>query len=122
MLAGQTMSEAHEYPLYRRGVIGPLHALIGRSRFAVVCAGFDLRLMLPSESAARLDELGIAVVQLVPPDGDGERFYCDLDFAYTAFLAGHRQNAVAVRRDYSVCGFSRDDAEPLATLVASLCE
>jgi hypothetical protein len=119
-LAGRTLAEAPEYPLFHRGVIGPLHQLIGGAGFAVICRGFDLRLMLPAETAAELDDFGIEVVQLVAPDGDGARCYCDLDFAYTAFLVDHGRHAVAVRPDYSIVGSSLDDPEPLTALVTSL--
>jgi hypothetical protein len=116
ILAGSALSGRHSYPLFHRGVHGTFQDIAGPS-YALISIGVDTRLELSRDDLAFLDHLGATIVRIVPPDDDGAEGYCDLDFAYTAFLAGYRRQAVLVWPDGTIHG-SVADLTDLPDLVA----
>jgi hypothetical protein len=116
VLAGSTLPGPRSYPLYHRGahgtfddIVGPVYALIG--------IGVDAKSALSRADQVFLEHLGTAIVRIVPPDDDGWHGYCDLDFAYTAFLAAYRRQMVLVRPNGTIYG-SVADLSDLPDLVA----
>jgi hypothetical protein len=118
VLAGSPLPGRDSYPLFHRTVHGTLDDIIGHS-FALISIGVDAGAVLSHADQAFLARLGAVIVRIVPPDGDGADGYCDLDFGYTAFLAGHKRQAALVRPDGTIQG-SVDDVADLPDLVASL--
>lgn len=92
-------------------LVGPAHALLS--------IGVDAGSALPPADQAFLGSLGTALVRIVPPDGDASAGYCDLDFAYTVFLAEHQRQAALVRPDGTIFG-SAAELAGLPALVAGL--
>ncbi|MGQ4600598.1 hypothetical protein [Nocardia sp. R6R-6] len=91
----------YEYPLYHHGEIGTLSAIAG-ARYALVAVDIALDRLLPEEDLVFLRDIEASLVSLVPPDGDGQKGYCDLDLAYSAHLADSRRQALALRPDGTV--------------------
>lgn len=118
VLAGATLPGRRSYPLFHRRVHGTLDDIIGPS-FALIGIGVDAASALTRADQAFLEQMGAAIVRIVPPDDDGSDGYCDLDFAYTAFLAGYRRQVALVWPDGTIHGSVADLAD-LPDLVAGL--
>lgn len=117
-LAGSTLPGRRSYPLFHRGVHGTFDDIVGPA-YALLVIGADAESALPPADRSVLKRLGAALVGIVPPDSDGRDGYCDLDFAYTAFLARHERRAALVRPDGTIRG-SAVDLAGLPGLVAGL--
>jgi hypothetical protein len=118
VLAGSSLPGRRSYPLFHCGVHGTFDDLIGPAH-ALLSIGVDASSALPPADRAFLGRLGTALVRIVPPDGDAAAGYCDLDFAYTVFLAAHQRRVALVRPDGTICG-SAVDLAGLPALVAAL--
>jgi hypothetical protein len=117
-LAGASLPGRDSYPLFHRGAHGTFDDLVGQA-YALLSIGVDAGSALPPADRAFLDRLGTVLVRIVPPDGDAAAGYCDLDFAYTVFLAGYQRQAALVRPDGTVFG-SAVELTRLPGLVAGL--
>ena len=118
VLAGSPLPGRCSYPLFHHGVHGTFDDFVGPAH-ALLSIGADAGSALPPAGRAFLGTLGTVLVRIVPPDGDAAAGYCDLDFAYTAFLAGYRRQAALVRPDGTVYGSAVEPAG-LPALVAGL--
>jgi hypothetical protein len=118
VLAGSVLTGLRGYPIFHRDVHGTFDDIAGPS-YALISIGVDAWSALSADDQAFLGALGTATIRIVPPDDDGSDGYCDLDFAYTAFLAGYRRQAALTRPDGTIYGSVADLAD-LAELVARL--
>lgn len=118
VLAGSTLPGLRSYPLYHRGMHGTFDHIVGPA-YALISIGVDAAAALSRADHVFLKHLGTAIVRIAPPDDDGWHGYCDLDFAYTAFLAGYRRQVILVRPNGTIYG-SVADLSDLPDLVAGL--
>lgn len=104
----------HDFPLYHDGAIGSLSSLGVVARYLLIASDIDLACVLSAEDEAFLTAIDARLILIVPPDGDGQRGYCDLDMAYSAYFADHRSLAVFLRPDSTLLGSAADLDEIVA--------
>ncbi|KUH66710.1 hypothetical protein AU184_19400 [Mycolicibacterium novocastrense] len=106
-----------EFPLYHNGDIGSLSVLDDSVDVHLIVVDVNPAELLADHESTISGAVRLSTVWIVPPDGDGHNGYCDLDMAYSCYLADHQCVAMAVRHDGKVLG-AISELSKLSDLVA----